>query len=95
MTHFSIIIQNNEAPDEQANNEEITLSEGDSAVIMYLRQHYLKLGQPSHVWLRPRDPDKKFIMQGGNKYLRLLFACGPMMPGNRLVNLRKPGKPYR
>ena len=95
MAHFNITMQGNKTQLEQANKEEIILSDGDWAVIMYLRQHYLELGQPRHAPLRPRELDTKFSMRGGNKYLRLLFACGPVTPGNRLANLHTPGKSKR
>lgn len=73
-----------------AKSEGITLSDGHWAVIMYLRKHYLELGLPKHARLLARDLDKKFFVQGGNKYLRLLFACGPVTQGSRLANLRPP-----
>lgn len=73
-----------------AKNEGITLSERHWAVILYLRRHYLEFGMPKHARLLARDLDKKFFIQGGNKYLRLLFACGPVTQGSRIANLRIP-----
>lgn len=70
----------------------ITLSDDHLAVIMYLRKHYLELGPPRHPQLLARELDKKFFVEGGNKYLRLLFACGPVTQGSSLANLRTPAK---
>jgi sulfur relay (sulfurtransferase) DsrC/TusE family protein len=70
----------------------ITLSDDRLAVIMYLRKHYLELGPPIDPQLLARELDKKFFIQGGYKYLRLLFACGPVTQGSSLANLRIPEK---
>ena len=70
----------------------ITLSDDHLAVIMFLRKHYLELGPPRHPQLLARKLDKKFFIQSGNKYLRLLFACGPVTQGSSLANLRIPVK---
>ena len=95
MTHFRVTVQDKQTPEEPTNNKETTLSDGDWAVIRYLRQHYLQLSQSSHAPLRSRNPDKKFIVQGGNKYLRFLFACGAVTPDNRLANLHTSRKRNR
>jgi len=73
-----------------AKNEGIYLSDEHWAVIMFLRKHYLELGLPRHARSLAMDLDKKFFIQGGNKYLRLLFAAGPVTQGSRLANLRSP-----
>jgi len=73
-----------------AKSEGIRLSDEHWAVIMYLRKHYLEQGLPRHARSLARDLNQKFIVQGGNKYLRHLFAGGPVTQGSRLANLRTP-----
>lgn len=93
MTQFTVTAQDNETSNDLAKNEESTISDRDWVVIMYLRQHYLKLCQPRQTRLLHRDPDKKFFVHDKNKYLRLLFACEPIAQGSRLTNLHIPVKP--
>lgn len=88
MTHFNGTGQGNPATGLPVKTEEITLSDEDWAVILYFRQHYLGLDQPNHARVCPINPDKKFFVSGSNKYLRLLFACGPVTQNSRLAKLR-------
>ena len=73
-----------------AKSEGIYLNDEHWAVIMFLRKHYLELGLPRHAQSLAMDLDKKFFIRGGNQYLRLLFAAGPVTQGSRLANLRTP-----
>jgi len=95
MTQFTVTIDDNESSHDLANNEESYISDEHWAVIMYLRQHYLALGQPRHAPLRPGNPNKKFFTQGRNKYLRLLFACEPVTKGSHVVSPPTIGKRNR
>ena len=73
-----------------ANTEGISLNAKHWAVIYYLRNYYIEHGVPRYARSLSRDLDKQFSAQGGTKYLRNLFAGGPVSQGCRLANLRTP-----
>ena len=81
---------NRKASLDLAKSEGISLNNEHWAVIMYLRKRYIEQGLPRHARSLARDLDKRFFIQGGNKYLRHLFADGPVTQGSRLANLRTP-----
>jgi len=81
---------NRKASFDLAKNEGISLNNEHWVVIMYLRKRYIEQGLPRHARSLARDLDKRFFVQGGNKYLRHLFAGGPVTQGSRLANLRTP-----
>ena len=73
-----------------AQREGIDLSDEHWAVIVFMRKHYLDHGLPINARTAARMLDRNFASQGGNKYLRRLFARGPVTQGSRLANLRTP-----
>ena len=73
-----------------AKSEGISLNDEHWVVIKYLRKRYIEQGLPRHARSLARDLAKRFFVQGGNKYLRHLFAGGPVTQGSRLANLRPP-----
>ena len=75
---------------ELATSEGLTLNDGHWAVINFLRDNYMEQGVPRYARSLARDLNKHFSNQGGNKYLRNLFAGGPVTQGCRLANLRTP-----
>ena len=70
--------------------EEIILSDEHWDVIQYLRNYYLEFGLPRFARTTARALNKKFADRGGNKYLHVLFAGGPVTQGSRLANLPAP-----
>lgn len=73
-----------------AEGEEITLSDEQWEVILYLRNYYHEFGLPRFARTTARALNKQFAAEGGNRYLHLLFAGGPVAQGSRLANLRTP-----
>lgn len=73
-----------------AESEGLRLTDEHWAVINYLRNYYVEQGVPRYARTLARDLDKKFSLQGGNKYLRNLFYGGPVTQGCRFANLRTP-----
>jgi tRNA 2-thiouridine synthesizing protein E len=73
-----------------AKKEGMSLSDEQWDVITYLRGYYLKQGLPRFARTTARVLNKHYSSQGGNKYLRRLFAGGPVTQGSRLANLRTP-----
>ena len=73
-----------------AKSEGLRLSDAHWAVILYLRNRYLKQGTPEHARTLARDLSRHFSDQGGNRYLHHLFADGPVTQGSRLASLRTP-----
>lgn len=74
----------------KALSENISLSDEHWEVIKYLRKNYLKQGTPRHARTLADDLNQRFRMNGGNKYLRLLFPDGPVTQGCRFANLHTP-----
>ena len=81
---------NRKASFDLAKNEGIYLNDEHWSVIMYLRERYIEHGLPRHARSLARELNKRFFVHGGNKYLRHLFAGGPVTQGSRLANLRTP-----
>jgi tRNA 2-thiouridine synthesizing protein E len=77
-----------------AKSEGLRLSDEHWAVILYLRNRYLKQGTPEHARTLARDLSRHFSAQGGNRYLHHLFADGPVTQGSRLASLRTPANAY-
>lgn len=73
-----------------AKSEGISLNDEYWAVILYLRNYYLEHGLPRLARTTASALSQQFTLQGGNKYLRRLFAGGPVTQGSRLANLRTP-----
>lgn len=73
-----------------AKREGFSLKDEHWVVIMYLRERYIEHGLPRHARSLARELNKRFFVQGGSKYLRHLFAGGPVTQGSRLANLRTP-----
>jgi TusE/DsrC/DsvC family sulfur relay protein len=73
-----------------ADGEGIALSDGHWAVVMFLRQHYLRHGLPIAARVTANALKKRFLRQGGNKYLHRLFPGGPVAQGSRFANVRTP-----
>lgn len=73
-----------------ATNEGMVFNDQHWAVIKFLRKYYLKNGLPRNARTTARALNKNFSRQGGNGYLRKLFADGPVTQGSRLANLRTP-----
>jgi tRNA 2-thiouridine synthesizing protein E len=73
-----------------ANSEGMSLSDEQWDVLVYLRKNYLRQGLPRFARTTARNLNKHYSAQGGNKYLRRLFAGGPVTQGSRLANLRTP-----
>ena len=73
-----------------ATKEDIILSDEHWDVILYLRNYYHEFGLPRFARTTARALNKKFATEGGNKYLHLLFAGGPVAQGSRIANLRTP-----
>jgi tRNA 2-thiouridine synthesizing protein E len=73
-----------------ANSEGISLNDEHWAVIVYLRNHYLKHGLPGQARTTARALNREFSARGGSRYLYRLFAGGPVTQGCRIANLRKP-----
>ncbi len=70
--------------------EGIPLTDEHWAVIVFLRNYYLKHGLPITARTTARALNKNFSTQGGNQYLHRLFGGGPVTQGSRLGNLRTP-----
>jgi len=70
--------------------EGINLTDQHWDVIDYLRKQYLKHGLPRFARTTARALNRRFVAQGGNKYLYGLFAGGPVTQGSRLARLRTP-----
>jgi len=70
--------------------EGIPLTDEHWAVIVFLRNYYLKHGLPITARTTARALNKNFSAQGGNQYLHRLFGGGPVTQGSRLGNLRTP-----
>lgn len=77
-----------------AKSEGLRLSDAHWAVILYLRDRYLKQGTPEHARTLARNLSQHFSAQGGNRYLHRLFADGPVTQGSRLASLRTPANAY-
>ena len=73
-----------------ATSEGISLNDDHWAVILYLRSYYLEHGLPRLARTTAKALNHQFTLQGGSKYLRCLFAGGPVTQGSRLANLRIP-----
>ena len=71
-------------------SEGITLNDQHWAVILYLRNYYLAYGLPRFARTLAKALNHQFAVQGGGKYLRRLFAGGPVTQGSRFANLRTP-----
>jgi tRNA 2-thiouridine synthesizing protein E len=74
----------------RAKSEGIDLSDDHWAVIVFMRELYLRQGLPINARTTARALNKKFSSQGGSKYLRGLFSGGPVTQGCRIANLRTP-----
>lgn len=70
--------------------EGIQLNDEHWVVIIYLRKHYLEHGLPRHARLLAQKLNRRFKIQGGNKYLCNLFPGGPITQGCRFANIRLP-----
>jgi tRNA 2-thiouridine synthesizing protein E len=73
-----------------AESEGIHLTDEHWAVIVFLRNYYLKHGLPITARTTARALNKNFSAQGGNPYLHRLFDGGPVTQGSRIANLRTP-----
>ncbi len=73
-----------------ASSEGLSLNDEQWAVIVYLRRYYLQHGLPRFARTTAGLLNRRFSVQGGNKYLYRLFAGGPVTQGSRLANLPTP-----
>lgn len=75
---------------ERAQLEGIELKDAHWDVVVFLREYYASHGLPGAARTIAKALNKHFSSQGGNRYLRRLFAGGPVAQGSRIANLRTP-----
>jgi len=74
----------------RARSEGLDLTDEHWAVIVFMRELYLRQGLPINARTTARALNKNFSSQGGSKYLHGLFSGGPVTQGSRIANLRTP-----
>jgi tRNA 2-thiouridine synthesizing protein E len=75
---------------DMASREDIKLSDEHWDVIVFLRDYYIENGLPRFARTTSRTLNKRFLSQGGSKYLYSLFSGGPVTQGSRIANLPTP-----
>lgn len=73
-----------------AEDEGLRLDDRHWAVIEFLRAYYLENGLPRCARTTAEALNLQFAEQGGSRYLRGLFAGGPVTQGSRIANLCAP-----
>jgi len=88
--HNELAHWNRKDTEQAAAAQGIELSGEHWDVIVFLRQHYLDHGWPTHADELTRILDAAFEAQGGTRYLYRLFPGGPLAQGTRIACLPAP-----